>query len=283
MGMLAETEISGHLGRLREQGYTVLEGAVSGKVCASLVAALERLQRTSGLGCARTEFEGLNTVRINNLLAYDDTFWQVPVQQDVLAIAERVLDRELLLSSFCSLILGPGQGMQPLHADTQLIPLPRPHMPITLNAIWALSDFTAENGATRIVPGSHRFDHPPEYGRDYDTEPALMPAGSIMLFDSALWHAGGANNSAQRRFGLSCAYCWGWMRQQENLQLGIPQEVARRFPRRLQELCGYSVYKGQFGHIDNHDPIELLGRPRGKRMVWEASDEKKAREQAVAS
>jgi ectoine hydroxylase-related dioxygenase (phytanoyl-CoA dioxygenase family) len=104
-----------------------------------------------------------------------------------------------------------------------------------------------------------------------------MPAGSVMLFDSALWHGGGANTSDERRFAFSCAYCWGWMRQQENLQLGIPHETARRFPRRLQELCGYSVYKGQFGHIDNHDPIELLGRERGKRMVWEATDARKAR------
>ena len=67
------------------------------------------------------------------------------------------------------------------------------------------------------------------------------------------------------------------MRQQENLQLGIPHKTAKRFPRRLQELCGYSVYKGQFGHIDNHDPIELLGRERGKRMVWEATDARKAK------
>ena len=67
------------------------------------------------------------------------------------------------------------------------------------------------------------------------------------------------------------------MRQQENLQFGIPGEIATRFPRRLQELCGYSVYKEQFGHIDNHDPIELLGRERGRRMVWEATDVRKAR------
>jgi ectoine hydroxylase-related dioxygenase (phytanoyl-CoA dioxygenase family) len=146
-----------------------------------------------------------------------------------------------------------------------------------VNAIWALSDFRHDNGATRIVPGSHKYDSSPEYGREYDAVTAIMPAGSVMLFDSALWHGGGANTSDARRFAFSCAYCWGWMRQQENLQLGIPQEVARKFPRRLQELCGYSVYKGQFGHIDNRDPIELLGRERGKRMVWEATDAKKAR------
>jgi len=204
-------------------------------------------------------------------------FWQVPLHANVLPIVERVLDEECLLSSFCSLVLGPGQEAQPIHEDTQLIPLPRPHIPITLNAIWALSDFRQDNGATRILPGSHKYDCSPEYGKEYDAVTATMPAGSVMLFDSALWHGGGANTSHSRRFALSCAYCWGWMRQQENLQLGIPLKTARRFPRRLQELCGYSVYKGQFGHIDNRDPIELLGRERGKRMVWEATDVRKAR------
>ena len=235
-------------------------------------AALERIEREHHLGPAKTSFEGFKTVRINNLLTYDDLFWEVPLHENVLPVVERVLDRECLLSSFCSLVLGPGQEAQPIHEDTQLIPLPRPHIPITVNAIWALSDFRDDNGATRIVPGSHKYDSSPEYGKDYDAVTATMPAGSVMLFDSALWHGGGANNSDARRFAFSCAYCWGWMRQQENLQLGIPRETAKRFPRRLQELCGYSVYKGQFGHIDNHDPIELLGRERGKRMVWEATD-----------
>ena len=173
-------------------------------------------------------------------------------------------------------VLGPGQEAQPIHEDTQTIPLPRPHIPITVNAIPALSAFR-NYGATRPVSGSHKFDASPEYGKDYAAVTATMPAGSVMLFDSALWHGGGANTSDARRYAFSCAYCWGWMRQQENLQLGIPRETAARFPRRLQELCGYSVYKGQFGHIDNHDPIELLGRERGKRMVWEATDAKQAR------
>ena len=275
--MMNKDAVDGHLARLREDGFTVLRDAVAPNAVAALTDALDRIQRDHGLGPARTGFEGLNTVRINNLLTYDPAFWQVPLHEGVLAVAEAVLDPELLLSSYCSLVVGPGQAAQPLHADTQLLPLPRPHMPITLNAIWALSDFTEENGATRIVPGSHRLDRAPDYGRDYETVAATMPAGSIMLFDSALWHGAGSNRSGRRRYAFSCAYCWGWMRQQENLQLGIPREVAAGFPRRLQELCGYSVYMDQFGHIDNHDPIELLGRERGKRMVWEASDAKAAR------
>ena len=265
-------QIQSHVTRIQNDGFTVIENAASPELVNSLINALLRIEKEYNLGPAKTSFEGFKTVRINNLLTYDDIFWEVPLHENVLPIVEAVFDKECLLSSFCSLVLGPGQEAQPMHEDTQLISLPRPHIPITLNAIWALSDFTNNNGATRIVPGSHKLDHAPEYGRHYDSVMATMPAGSVMLFDSALWHAGGANESA-----FSCAYCWGWMRQQENLQLGIPRDVAKRFPRRLQELCGYGIYKGQFGHIDNKDPIELLGRERTKSTVWEASDRRKAR------
>ena len=275
--MLSEAAIRSYAQRVRDDGYCVIERAAEPELTDGLKAALERIEREHRLGPAKTSFEGFKTLRINNLLTYEEIFWEVPLHDGVLPVVEQLLDEECLLSSFCSLVLGPGQEAQPIHEDTQLIPLPRPHIPISINAIWALSDFRADNGATRIVPGSPKFPSSPEYGKDYDAVTATMPAGSVMLFDSALWHGGGANVSNERRFAFSCAYCWGWMRQQENLQLGIDRDIARRFPRRLQELCGYSVYKGQFGHIDNRDPIELLGRERAKRMVWEATDVKKAR------
>lgn len=276
--MLTDEQTARHLENLRRDGYTVLERCVPTTVTDALIEAIERIEREQGLGYAKTTFEGLNTLRINNLLARDDAFWPVPLQPEVLALAEAVLDRELLLHSFCSLVLGPGQAAQPIHEDTQLIPMARPHPPIVVNAIWALSAFTAENGATLIIPGSHRLDHAPVYGQSYPAQPAIVPAGSIVLFDSALWHGAGENRSNERRYAFSCSYCAGWMRQQENFQLGIPRETAARMPRRLQELCGYSVYRGQFGHIDNHDPIELLGQARGRRMVWEATDVKQARQ-----
>src|ERR1035437_10222162 len=275
--MLTDADIQFHADKIRDDGYAVIERAADPGLVEGLKAALERTEREHGLGYAKTSFEGFKTVRINNLLTYDDSFWEVPLHQSVLAVVERALDKECLLSSFCSLVLGPGQEAQPIHEDTQLIPLPRPHIPITLNAIWALSDFTGDNGATRILPGSHKYASSPEYGKEYDAVTATMPAGSVMLFDSALWHGGGANTSNDRRFPFPGAYCGGWSRQKKTLHLGFPLEPARRFPRRLQELCGYSVYKGQFGHIDNRDPIEILGRERGKRMVWEATVVRKAR------
>ena len=121
----------------------MIEHAASPELVEGLKAALERTEREHNLGYAKTSFEGFKTVRINNLLTYDDIFWEVPLHENVLPVVERVLDKECLLSSFCSLVLGPGQEAQPIHEDTQLIPLPRPHIPITINAIWALSDFRA--------------------------------------------------------------------------------------------------------------------------------------------
>ncbi len=194
-----------------------------------LKQALERIEREHHLGPAKTSFEGFKTVRINNLLTYDDLFWEVPLHDNVLPVVERVLDRECLLSSFCSLVLGPGQEAQPIHEDTQLIPLPRPHIPITINAIWALSDFRDDNGATRILPGSHKFASSPEYGKEYDAVTATMPAGSVMLFDSALWHGGGANT-------IGCAAVRIFLRLLLGLDAAAGKPAARHSPGHRQAI-----------------------------------------------
>ena len=267
--------VATHARNLREDGFTVIENAFDDTVREDLIDGLLRLERDGEAGYAKTTFEGTKTVRIYNLLARGAVFRQIPLNENVLPVAEAAMDKELLLSSLSAITLGPGQEAQPMHEDTQQIPLARPHPPIAINAMWALSPFTEENGATRIVPGSHRLADSPVYGGEYETKAATMPAGSVMLFDSRLWHAGGANRTKERRFAISCYYCAGWVRQQENLQLGLPQDLVKKFPRRLQELCGYSVYRGQYGHIDNHDPIELLGQERKRSMVWEASDRKR--------
>ena len=164
--MLTEADVQSHAEKIRDDGFTVIERAAGPELVEGLKQALERIEREHHLGPAKTSFEGFKTVRINNLLTYDDLFWEVPLHENVLPVVERVLDRECLLSSFCSLVLGPGQEAQPIHEDTQLIPLPRPHIPITINAIWALSDFRDDNGATRIMPGSHKYRSSPEYGKD---------------------------------------------------------------------------------------------------------------------
>jgi ectoine hydroxylase-related dioxygenase (phytanoyl-CoA dioxygenase family) len=180
-------------------------------------------------------------------------------------VIEGVLDRGCLVSSLSSINIGPGEAAQPLHADDQLIPLPKPHVSIICNSMWALTDFTEANGATRLVPGSHRADRSPQpFGEPAQTVAAEMPAGSVLVFDGSIWHGGGANRTGDRRLGIAMNYCAGWLRQQENQQLGIPLEIARGFSPRLRKLVGYGLYKALIGHIDKCSPEDLLdaGAPR---------------------
>jgi ectoine hydroxylase-related dioxygenase (phytanoyl-CoA dioxygenase family) len=254
-------------------GFVVLNNVIESELISELTEALLKTEHDLNITGRDTDFEGRQTIRIYNLLAHGEAYWKVPIHQAVLPFAENVLDNELQVSSVSSITLCPGQGAQPLHADDQLIPVPKPHQPFTLNCVWAISDFTEENGATRVVPGSHKAGDMPQYNVEQDTVPAEMPAGSVIFWHGSLWHGGGTNRTENRRFAIANYYCAGFIRQQENQQLGIPADIARKFPRRLQELCGYSVYKGLYGHVDNEDPIIGLGRTSRTKMIWQQSYE----------
>jgi ectoine hydroxylase-related dioxygenase (phytanoyl-CoA dioxygenase family) len=248
---------------LEADGYTILEGVFDP---APYLAALEQL--SEGVRPADNDFEGRNTIRVYNLLARDPVFQSVPVDPAVLPVVESVLDRGCLISSLSSIAIGPGETAQPIHADDQLIPLAKPHVATVCNSMWALTDFTEANGATRIIPGSHLADHSPDYGRPYESIPAEMPAGSVLVWHGSLWHGGGANHTGDTRVGIAMNYCAGWVRQQENQQLGIPLDLVRTFELRLQELCGFSVYNGLIGHINKHSPAKLLLEGRDIDMIW---------------
>jgi ectoine hydroxylase-related dioxygenase (phytanoyl-CoA dioxygenase family) len=259
------TELSGHLERMKRDGFTIVENAIDASVVAALRDDIGRLERELAAQPASNVFEGVHTVRIYNLLARGAIYQQVPVHERVLPIVEGVLDRGCLVSSLSSIAIGPGEAAQPLHADDQLIPLPKPHVSIICNSMWALTDFTADNGATRLVPGSHRADRSPQpFGEPVEPIAAEMAAGSVLVFDGSIWHGGGANRTNQRRLGLAMNYCAGWLRQQENQQLGIPLDVARAFSPRLRKLVGHGLYRQLIGHIDKCSPEDLLdgGPPR---------------------
>jgi ectoine hydroxylase-related dioxygenase (phytanoyl-CoA dioxygenase family) len=268
----ADPRVAAAVAGLANDGYAILPDVVPDGLCRDLIARLEQVERDHGHGFAATGFEGRRTVRIYNLLRYGAPFDRVPLAQPMLAIAESVLGEDVLLSSLSAITLAPGQAAQPLHSDSQLITLPRPHPCLMLNVFWVLSDFTAANGATRIVPGSHRFPKPPKYGERYETAAAEAPAGSIILFDSQLWHGGGANETAARRWAISCYYCAGWVRQQENPFLGLDPASVRGMPPRLQEMCGYGLYRGLYGHVEGRDPRALLTGGSGRPNVWQDAD-----------
>jgi ectoine hydroxylase-related dioxygenase (phytanoyl-CoA dioxygenase family) len=190
------------------------------------------------------------------------------VHQSVLPIVEQVLDAGCLISSLSSIAIDPDEVAQPIHADDMVIPLAKPHIPIVCNSMWALTDFTDANGATRLVPGTHLKDNP-VYGGTYETVPAEMKKGSVLIWDGALWHGGGANRTGQRRTGIAMNYCAGFIRQQENQQLGLDPAQVKTFTPRLQELVGYGVYRGLIGHINKQSPSQVIGAHDNFRSVWE--------------
>lgn len=264
---LDEAELAGHLARIEERGYTLLERVIEPDLVDELHDEVLRLEHDLGITPADNGFEGRQTLRIYNLLVHGPAFQRVPVHPRVLPIVEGVLDRGCLISSLSSIDILPGERGQPIHADDQLIPIPKPHPPVVCNTMWALTDFTEANGATRLVPGSHRLDNP-EFGGSYDTIAAEMPRGSVLIWNGSLWHGGGANTTDQRRIGIAMNYCAGYLRQQENQQLGVPPSLVRTFPRRLQELVGYGIYNLLIGHIDKRSPRELLGEGHDT-LAWD--------------
>jgi len=267
---LDSTDIEAHAARVRDEGYTVVESAIDIGFIDELADDLLRLERELGIGPGDNLFEGTRTTRIYNLLAHGPLYERIPLHPNVLPIVERVLDPGLLVSTLSSIAIGPGESAQPIHSDDILIPLPKPHVPIIVNTMWAITDFTEENGATRIIPGSHLEDHSPNPLEHYDSIPAEMPKGSVLIWVGSLWHGGGANTTDRRRVGIAMNYCAGFIRQQENQQLGIPLETIKRFPRRLQEMIGFSIYNGLIGHIDKQHPAKaVLGVDEDAHLVWD--------------
>jgi ectoine hydroxylase-related dioxygenase (phytanoyl-CoA dioxygenase family) len=265
--------IEQHLENIERKGYTVIENAIEPDLIESLNDTLLTLERDLSIQPGDNRFEGASTIRIYNLLAHQAVFQQIPVHTNLLPIIEGVLDKGCLISSLSSISIDPGEIPQPLHADDTLIALERPHKAVVCNSMWALTDFTEENGATRIIPGSHKHDHLPDYGSEHETIPAVMPKGSLLIWNGSLWHGGGANKSSERRVGIAMNYCAGFIRQQENQQLGIPRKIAESFSDRLLELVGYGTYKGLIGHIDKQSPVQkLLERNDGFRSVWDSTD-----------
>jgi len=160
---------------------------------------------------------------------------------------------------------GPGAEQQYIHRDELVwIHVPRPHPELQLASVIALVDFTAENGATRVVPGSHRWDWERMHTAD-ELAVAAMPAGSAVIYLGSTLHGGGPNTTTdQWRRGMHLSYVLGWLRTEENHYLATPPEIARTLPRQAQELLGYAAHDalmhggGYLGALDLRDPVEML-------------------------
>jgi ectoine hydroxylase-related dioxygenase (phytanoyl-CoA dioxygenase family) len=256
--LLAEkTTVDDVVGELQENGFAIVQGILSPDEARSIRASLKDVLDATPHG--RNDFEGYHTRRIYALFAKTRAFDGPALHPLVLGVLDRVLGPSYQLSAPVGIEIGPGETAQNLHCDDTLYPIRRPHQELVLNTMWALDDFTEANGATHVVPGSHRWtDQRPD--GNTETVRATMPAGAVMFFLGTTYHGGGANNTDKPRLGTIIEYCAGWLRPQENHVLAVPRETVRALPERLQELLGYGIHPPFVGYVDGRHPKKALLR-----------------------
>jgi ectoine hydroxylase-related dioxygenase (phytanoyl-CoA dioxygenase family) len=239
---------------METDGYAVLPNAITPEQVADARRDLEAIVEHTPTG--RDGFEGHNTRRVYGLFGKTRTLDGLATHPIVLGVLDKILGH-YHLSAPTGISIGPGELAQPLHPDDAIYPLPRPHAELVVNIMWPLVDFTEANGATRIVPQSHRWiDERPR--ADIETFAAEVPAGSALMYRGSLWHGGGANHTDTRRLGVVLHYAVAWLRPVENHVLVVPPETAKNLPERLQELLGYNIYPPFIGYVDGRHPRKLL-------------------------
>jgi ectoine hydroxylase-related dioxygenase (phytanoyl-CoA dioxygenase family) len=250
---------------LRDHGVVIIERLADAALCDRIREELEPWLAQTPTG--GDEFAGHNTRRTGALLTRCPSSIAMVAHPLVLDLVDRTLwakktTYQLHLTQ--SIAVGPESPSQMLHRDHwcfDFFPFP-PEVDVEVSSIWALDDFTAHNGATRVVPDSHRQPHGVRY-TDHDSLPAEMPRGSIVLYLGSTFHGAGANQSTDVRIGINVDYVLGWLRQEENQYLSYTLDEVRQFPERVQRLLGYEVGAYALGYIDGgRSPMELLDPDR---------------------
>jgi hypothetical protein len=215
----------------------------------------------------RTDFSGSKTLRCGGVLRYAPSCAALIAHPMVLEVADAVLlpaCAEYQIGSTTGIEILPGESEQQLHRDDTPYPIQIAGLELQIAVMWAFTDFTPENGATRVVPGSHRYLrawHRPDLTHSAS---AAMTKGSALFYLGSTWHGGGANRSNSPRTGLINTYCLGWLRSEENHCLEVPPHVARQYSERVRRLLGYTT------HGAGHDQLGYFG---GDDPVWVQQDE----------
>jgi ectoine hydroxylase-related dioxygenase (phytanoyl-CoA dioxygenase family) len=248
--------IAADLGRLAADGYVVVEDLLAPHQLDAILEGLAPfLDASAPLG--RNDFEGRSTNRVYALLAKVPAMATIVEHPHVLAMIDALLEPGYLLSASLAINLLPGETAQSWHYDDGFYTLPRPRPPVSISTIWALDDFTLDNGATEVIPGSHGWASELPQGDDPRRLSVVMPAGSAVIFSGTLWHRGGANGSASRRLCVSPQYCQPWARQQENMMLAVGRRALDYSPR-IREMLGYSIHPPFMGMVDGMHPSRLI-------------------------
>lgn len=238
-----------------KNGYVIIHDMISKNVVDNIRKESEPFLKFDG----RTEFEGHKTRRIYSVI--EKTYACNPLVEHplVMALLDRIFQPNYLLSQLQVISVLPGEVRQPLHHDDGFYPIARPRKPFGAALIWALDDFTYENGATLVYPRSHLWgDVPPAEIDVSKMVPAIMPSGSAVFFLGTTWHCAGANITDKPRLAATTQYCEPWARQQENYSLAISRERAKGCSETVQKLLGYSMQFPFIGFVNGRDPIRLL-------------------------
>jgi ectoine hydroxylase-related dioxygenase (phytanoyl-CoA dioxygenase family) len=263
------SQLAAALAHFEEHGYVILERVLDEARLDELQRALVPFEAQRPFG--RNDFEGERTHRVYSLAGKGAVFMRLAEEPAVVNLLDRLLLPSWLLSNLQSIRLYPGETAQPWHTDDAFYGVPRPRGRLAVSTIWAIEDFTVENGATELVPGSHLWGRQRPEG--HPSVHAVMPRGSVVLFDGALWHRGGANRAAATRLAISPQYCQPWLRTQESQLLIAPPEVARGYSDRARAMLGYSIHPPFLGQVDGMHPL---------RLVDPAYRQKKTSDHAVA-
>ncbi|OUS09224.1 hypothetical protein A9Q90_04060 [Gammaproteobacteria bacterium 54_18_T64] len=259
------------IAEIKTQGYTIIEDFLQP---AQLLAVKALLPRISGQFLGRNNFEGDKTERIYSLLAYDKVIQDIVEDGRIMALCDEFLEANYLLTTSQSICIHPGETPQPWHADDVFYSISRPRPMVALSTVIAVDEFSAENGGTEIIPGSHLWSDE-EIAGDYrkggserdggfaarmqSQAIALeMPAGACVVFAGNTLHRGGENRSAGPRQALSNQYCQPWARTIENFFLSLPRELVREMSPKLQSLLGYSVLAPFMGQVSGSHPLKAL-------------------------
>ena len=259
---------------IQRDGAAVVENFVdddiADQVRTDLREPFDRVGRSS-----ESDFNGYKTLRVNSVLDISSASAHIVGHERMLEVLDPLLLPHCFsyrIGSCTAIEIHPGETDQRLHRDDSIYPMRIPGIEWQVSVMWALDDFTFENGATRVVPGSHRWVSPRAPGADDAVVQAPMPKGSALFYLGSVWHGGGANNTNRARAGLINTYSLGWLRQEVNQYLTIPRDIVASYPERLQKLIGYAGHGHSLGwYARDRGRVPVNEFPGAKSGEWSPS------------
>ncbi|WP_405164336.1 phytanoyl-CoA dioxygenase family protein [Nocardia sp. NBC_01499] len=240
------------LATVQRDGYVILPDLLTAQELDEIREAVAPLLDRRG----RNQFEGHTTQRVYSVLNKTRACDRIADHPRVLALVDRLLLPNYLLSMLQVINILPGEQTQMLHTDDGFYPLPRPRAALGAATIWAIDDFTADNGATDVIAGSHLWGH--RRPEATEREPVVMNAGSCVFFLGTLWHGGGANRTRHPRLAVTAQYCEPWLRPQEAFTLSTTRDTVRAVSEDIRRMLGYSIHPPFIGQVDGMHPKRLL-------------------------